>query len=133
MPLHLDALILLQRVWGAFAAITASALAILAVGAQAALAESGVGGPSERGIVGLLTACAVVTAVAAAGAFAVARGLRLRHAAGRFGALLLAVPNCVVLPFGTALGIYTLWVLMNNDARRAFGRPIRSKGQRVNG
>ena len=27
--------------------------------------------------------------------------------------------------FGTALGIYTFWVLLNNDARREFGWPPR--------
>jgi hypothetical protein len=41
-------------------------------------------------------------------------------------ALLLALPNLLVLPFGTALGVYTYWVLLNNDARDAFGRPQRS-------
>jgi hypothetical protein len=25
-----------------------------------------------------------------------------------------------VLPFGTALGVYALWVLLKNDGRRAF-------------
>ena len=131
MPLHLDALILLQRVWGAFAAITASALAVLAAGAGSSFVESGSWGPSERGVVGLLASCALIAAAAAIGAFAAARGLRLRQPSGRFGALLLAVPNLVVAPFGTALGIYTFWVLLNNDARREFGRPLREEGKSV--
>ena len=29
----------------------------------------------------------------------------------------LAVPNLFVLPFGTALGIYALWVLLHNESR----------------
>ena len=41
-------------------------------------------------------------------------------------ALILAVPNLIVVPFGTALGIYTFWVLLNDDARREFGRPPRT-------
>jgi hypothetical protein len=40
-------------------------------------------------------------------------------------ALVLAVLNLIVVPFGTALGFYTFWVLLNNDARREFGRPPR--------
>ena len=28
--------------------------------------------------------------------------------------------------FGTALAIYTLWALLNDDARREFGRPPRT-------
>jgi hypothetical protein len=63
--------------------------------------------------------------LAAAGALSAARGLRLRLSIGRVAALVLAVPNLVVVPFGTALGIYTFWVLLNDDARREFGRPPR--------
>ena len=125
MRLHLDALILLQRVWGAFAALTAAALAVLAFGAEAALVESGSIGRAQRGTVWLLGACAVTLAIGASGAFFVARGLRRRQVSGRLAALLLAIPNLIVVPFGTALGIYTFWVLLNNDARREFGRPPR--------
>jgi hypothetical protein len=39
---------------------------------------------------------------------------------GRTAALLLGVMNLFVLPFGTALAIYTFWVLMHNDARAFF-------------
>ena len=47
--------------------------------------------------------------------------LRLIRGRARLAALLLAVPNLILVPFGTALGVYTFWVLLNNDARRAFG------------
>ena len=33
---------------------------------------------------------------------------------------MLAVLNLFVLPFGTALAIYTFWVLLHNDARALF-------------
>ena len=48
--------------------------------------------------------------------------------AGRFGALALAVPNLAVVPFGTALSVYAFWVLLNDDARAEFGRPLRTTG-----
>ena len=48
--------------------------------------------------------------------------IRRRSRRGRLAALALAIPNLVLVPFGTALGVYTFWVLLNNDARRAFGR-----------
>ena len=46
----------------------------------------------------------------------------LRGAAplGRVLSLALAVVNLLVLPFGTALGVYALWVLLTNDGRRLF-------------
>ena len=39
---------------------------------------------------------------------------------GRVLMLALALVNLLVLPFGTALGIYALWVLLTNDGRRLF-------------
>ncbi len=56
----------------------------------------------------------------------IGRSLARRHASGRVLALVCAVPNLLLVPFGTALGIYTFWVLLNDDARRDFGRPPRS-------
>ena len=49
-----------------------------------------------------------------------AAGLRRRHASGRFLTLGLAIVNLLILPFGTALGIYALWVLLTNEGRRIF-------------
>ena len=46
--------------------------------------------------------------------------LRRRLAWGRALMLGLAVANLLVLPFGTALGAYALWVLLANDGRRLF-------------
>jgi hypothetical protein len=55
----------------------------------------------------------------------VAALLERRRPSGRVLALALAVVNLLVLPFGTALGIYALWVLLTNDGRRLF-EPSRS-------
>jgi hypothetical protein len=46
--------------------------------------------------------------------------LRRRRPLGRMLALSLGVVNLIVLPFGTALGVYALWVLLKNDGRKAF-------------
>jgi hypothetical protein len=34
--------------------------------------------------------------------------------------LALALVDLVVLPFGTALGVYALWVLLTNEGRHMF-------------
>jgi threonine/homoserine efflux transporter RhtA len=44
---------------------------------------------------------------------------RLRPSA-RLMALGLAVGNLILLPFGTGLGGYSLWVLLKDDGRRLF-------------
>ena len=46
--------------------------------------------------------------------------LRRRAPAGRFLTLGLAVVNLLVLPFGTALGAYALWILLTDEGRRLF-------------
>ena len=49
-----------------------------------------------------------------------AKWLTQRKPAGRVLLLALAVINLLVLPFGTAFGIYALWVLLTNDGRHLF-------------
>ena len=46
--------------------------------------------------------------------------LRRRAPFGRVLMLELALVDLVVLPFGTALGIYALWALLTNEGRRLF-------------
>ena len=46
--------------------------------------------------------------------------LRRRQASGRVLSLALALVNLLVLPFGTAFGVYALWVLLRDEGRRLF-------------
>ena len=36
------------------------------------------------------------------------------------GAIMLAAVDLLLLPYGTALGIYALWVLLREEAKRIF-------------
>ena len=126
MSAHVKLLGLLQLAWGAMGLLLAISLLLLAIGA-AAIARTTAGDPMTAGFTAILF---VVFATALAlGGWAnawVGRAVGQHRAPGRTGALLLAVPNLFVLPFGTALGIYTFWVLLHNDARALFehaGRP----------
>ena len=104
-------------VWGAFGLLAGVALGILAAGAAAS--STGVG--SRLGIGALIIAAAAVLP-AAGGAVAVwvGRALDRREPRGRLGALALGLPNLFLLPFGTALGLYSYWVLLNNHVRDVF-------------
>jgi hypothetical protein len=100
--------------------LLAASLLLLAAGA-AAIARSTAGDPMTAGFTALLF---VVFALAVGGggwasAWA-GRAVRRHRAPGRILALALAVANLFVLPFGTALAIYTFWVLLHNDARALF-------------
>jgi hypothetical protein len=59
----------------------------------------------------LLPVVAVVTVAAALLAFLVGYSLLTRRPWGRVLAIIIAILALIKIPFGTALGIYTLWVL----------------------
>lgn len=113
---------MLASLWGALALLAGVSLLLLAVGAFAQLLDP-VG--NAFGLAAGLTAGAFVLL----GTFAViwgalhllaAKWLKQRQSTGRILLLALAVTNLLVLPFGTALGIYALWVLLTNEGRRLF-------------
>lgn len=120
MTAHVKLLGLLQLAWGGMALLLGISLLLLAIGA-AAIARTTAGDPLTAGFTAILFVV-FATALALAGwANAwVGRAVGQHRSPGRTGALLLAVPNLFVLPFGTALGIYTFWVLLHNDARALF-------------
>ena len=120
MRSHVNLLGLLQLAWGGMGLLLGASLMLLAAGA-AAIARTTDGDPMTAAFTALLF---VVFAIALAlGGYAnawVGRAIRQHRAPGRTGALALAVMNLFVLPFGTALAIYTFWVLLHNDARALF-------------
>ncbi len=122
---HIRLLAILSRLWGALALVLGVSLLLLAIGAVA-LMTAPAGGAVE------FAAGLTAGAFAFAGVFALLWGgaslwsgmlLRRYHPVGRALGLALGVINLLVLPFGTALGIYALWVLLANDGRRLFEAP----------
>ncbi|TAK19402.1 MAG: hypothetical protein EPO35_00185 [Acidobacteria bacterium] len=123
---HIDVLGLLHMVWGVFAGLAGVSLIILAAGTNAAVNAAPLDADGSSAAVWLLGATGVILLAAGLGLASTGRRLRRVQAGARQAALVLAVPNLLILPFGTALGVYTYWVLLNNDARDAFGRPQRA-------
>jgi hypothetical protein len=119
---HVAILAILCNVWGALAMLVGVSLLLLSVGALAIL--FGPDGNAVTFAAGVTaTAFAVMGTVALAwGAAHVGAGVLLRRHQpfGRVLMLGLAVVNLLVLPFGTALGAYALWILLANDGRRLF-------------
>ena len=120
MNSHLVLLTVLHRVWGALALLLGCSTLILAAGAVA-IGITTSGGEIPAGITAAaFTACALaLLAVGGAHVWA-ANALHRREPNGRLAALALGVLNLFVLPFGTALGIYAFWVLLNNETRTVF-------------
>jgi hypothetical protein len=128
MRLHLDVLGWLHIIWGAFAALAGASLGILALGTYLALDNAGSVGRSELAAIGVYLICGGVLVMFGAVMMLIGRALHRRRPVGRVAALVSSIPNLVIVPFGTALGVYALWALLNDDARREFGRPPRGAG-----
>ncbi len=126
MARHLDALALLHVVWGIFGLLTGGALGVLAGGTANGLPPATAAASPERMAVWILAIGALALAAGGTAMWLVGRGLRRRWPIARLAALLLAVPDLLVVPFGTALGVYTFWVLLNDEARVTFGAPPRN-------
>jgi hypothetical protein len=93
-------------------AAAVAGLAVLPL-AAAAFAIAASGGPAAATLAGWLGVVIGASALAYAAASAVvARGLRQGRRWARSGALALAFANLFVPPFGTAHGIYALWLLL---------------------
>jgi len=119
---HVRLLGILAALWGGLAMLVGVSMLLLAAGALVMLA-----GPDAE-VVGF-AAGLTATAFAVIGTFMLVWGgahvwtaslLRRRLPSGRVLMLGLAVANLLVLPFGTALGAYALWVLLANEGRRLF-------------
>ena len=133
MRVHLDLLVRLHFLLAGFAVISGISLAILAGGTRSALHDLSMEDAAGQAGVVILAACGIVFIASGLALAAAGRALDRRRRSGRLGALALAVPNLLVVPFGTALSLYTFWVLLNDEARREFGRPPRTPGARTTG
>jgi hypothetical protein len=119
---HVTILAILTSIWGALAVLVGVSMLLLAVGPVAILSgPQGDGLEIYAGFLAGLFAVMGLFAVLWGGAHVWAATLiRRRQPLGRLLGLGLAVVNLLILPFGTALGIYALWVLLTNEGRRLF-------------
>jgi hypothetical protein len=85
------------------------------------MGELGQAGPGGQAAVGVLIVLGSALAVGGLVSAGVGLALGRRQPFARLAALFFAVPNLLLAPFGTALGIYSWWVLLNDEARRTFG------------
>jgi hypothetical protein len=119
--LRIDFLGILFIVWGALTTIVGLSTLALGVGAAALLASS----PRPASFAasftaGAFTALALIAIIWGAAHIGVGIPLRRHRRWSRLGALMLGSIDLVLLPYGTALGVYALWVLLREDARKLF-------------
>jgi hypothetical protein len=121
---HVDFLSTLYIAWGAIFAFVAVAGFALAGGAFAIAESSGpvrFGSEMAARLTGVtITVIALIALVWALLHLVVGRQLRKYRPSARLMTIGLAVGNMILFPFGTALGAYAVWVLLNEEGRRLF-------------
>lgn len=119
---HIDLLALLYTVSAVVAGLAAAALVPLGLSAAVLLQTGQSPHLAARIATVVFFVSALLLLAFAAFTLGTARGLRRTERWSRTAALALAVVNLFVPPFGTALGLYAGWVLLQQPAREVFGR-----------
>jgi hypothetical protein len=120
---HVDFVGVLFIVWGLLTTMVGVATLALAVGAVALIAAAGRGG-AEQVAAGLtaaaFTAVALIAILWGSAHVIVGVPLRRRRPWSRLVALMLGSVDLLLLPYGTALGVYALYVLLNEKGKGLF-------------
>ena len=123
---HVDLAGVLFVVWGALTILIGASTLALGTAAAALIASGSHGGRAQ--LAASFTAIAFIAlALLALGWGAVHVGVgvvvRRRRHWSRIAAILLGAIDLLLLPYGTALGLYALWVLLREDSKRLFEAP----------
>jgi hypothetical protein len=124
MSSHVDLVGILFVIWGMLTALVGLSTLALGIGAVALIASASRGSGGGQVAAGLtaaaFTTLAVIAIVWGAAHVAVGVPVRRRRPWARLLALMLGSVDLLLVPYGTALGIYTLWVLLNEEGKKMF-------------
>jgi hypothetical protein len=129
---HVDLLGVLFVVWGLLTTLVGVSTLALGVGAVALItsANRSEGGQVAAGLTAAaFTALAVIAMLWGAAHVVVGVPLRRRRGWARIMALMLGSIDLLLLPYGTALGVYALWVLLSERGKALF--EMADRGPRI--
>jgi|WetSurMetagenome_2_1015567.scaffolds.fasta_scaffold22968_1 hypothetical protein len=98
---------------------------VLLVGVLLFAVLTGIGAISEDstalGVLGFIgTALMLILSALAVPSILAGIGILLRREWGRILALVVGILSLIDIPIGTAIGVYSIWVLMNDETRMLF-------------
>jgi hypothetical protein len=124
MDAHVDFLGVLFVIWGALTTLIGVSTLALGAGAVALITSSADRGGGRQVVAGVMaavfTALAVIAILWGIAHIVIGLPLRRRRPAARILALVLGSVDLVLLPYGTALGCYALWVLLSEKGKALF-------------
>ncbi len=111
-------------VWGVLTAVIGVSTLALGIGAAVLTVSTRADADVSPVAIGV-TAAVLIVLAGLAMAWGVAHGvvgmlLRRQRHWSRLAAIMLGMVDLLLLPYGTALGVYALWVLLSEDTRRLF-------------
>ncbi len=122
MNTHVDFVAILFVVWGALTAVVGLSTLALGVGAASLATSAASGGHVAAGLTAFaFMTLAIIAILWGVGHVLIGVPLRRRSPRARLLAILAGSIDLLLLPFGTPLGIYALWVLLNERGKALFG------------
>ena len=122
MTTHVDFVGLLFIVWGALTAAVGLSTLALGIAAVSLATSAANGGHVAAGLTaGAFITLAVIAIIWGVGHICIGVPLRRHSPRARLLAMLAGSIDLLLLPFGTPLGIYVLWVLLNERGKALFG------------
>lgn len=122
MTTHVEFVAILFVVWGALTAVVGLSTFALGIGAASLATSDSGGGQVAAGLTaGAFITLAVIAIIWGAGHVFIGLPLRKRSPRARMLAIVAASIDLILLPFGTPLGVYALWVLLNERGKALFG------------
>jgi len=119
---HVDFVAILFVVWGALVAVIGLSTLALGIGAASLAASPTAGAPVATSLTAAaFITFAVISILWGVGHVFIGVPLRKRSAKARLLAILAGSIDLLLLPIGTPLGIYALWVLLNERGKALFG------------
>jgi hypothetical protein len=123
---QVDFLGVLFIVWGLLTTLVGVSTLALGIGAVALITSASRGGAGQvaAGVTAAaFTALAIIAMLWGAAHVVVGVPLRRHKPWSRLGALTLGSVDLLLLPYGTALGVYALWVLLSEQGKSLFENP----------
>jgi hypothetical protein len=108
-------------VWGVLTMLVGASTLALGMAAAAMINSAGGDGGFAAGLTAVtFTILALIALVWGGMHIMVGMPLRRLQRWSRLAALMLGTVDLLLLPYGTALGVYALWVLLGEDGKRLF-------------
>lgn len=121
MAFHVELAGVLFIVWGGLITLIGLSTLALGVGATSLAASPSSDGQFAAGVIAAtFTTLALIAILWGAAHIAVGLPLRRHRHWSRLAALMLGAVDLLLLPYGTAIGCYTMWALLHQGGRKLF-------------